>query len=435
VTFTRHFLSRSAARVLLAAATLPAAPCGAQDTGPEYLESAPEQDPLSNGFVLFKLPFERKRENLLHLRTFYQDRTLDGADDREDWAGGGWAGVVGSYWDSSIKLAATAYTSQKLYADDDKQDTGSLQDGHQGYSVLGEVYGSLTLDKLALQAGRYAVNLPYINMHDIRMTPQTFQAAHAVYEPSDGWAVGGGVVTHIKARTRDGFDSLYKSAGLEGDEDVYVAASVYQKEPGTLAGLYAMHAPEYLNGAYLELSKRFWLNEQKYIQLSGQYTRMESTGDELDGNFTVNHYGARITWKDGWYSGSLAYTDYPEQDRLRSPWGGVPGYTSVLINDFNRPEESAWLLGGTVDFDNLGARGLAINAKAVFGDTPDCGNTGSPDRDEYNLNVNYKPPLPKLAGLLLQLRFGWVELDETCGGEDVEDFTEVRFVTNYAFDF
>ena len=162
---------------------------------------------------------------------------------------------------------------------------------------------------------------------------------------------------------------------------------------------------------------------------------MKSIGDELGGNFTVKHYGARVTWKNGWYSGSLAYTDYPEEHRLRSPWGGIPGYTSVLINDFDRAEESAWLLGGTVEFDSLGVHGLSINAKGIFGDTPDCGTTASPDQDEYNLNFNYKPPLPKLAGLLLQLRFGRVEQDDTCVGGDAVDVSEVRFVTNYAFEF
>lgn len=405
------------------------------DTGPEYLVNEKEQDPLKHAFMLLKLPYKLDRENLLHVRTFYQDRTYDGAADREDWAGGGWLSAVGSYWDSSIKLAATGYTSQKLYADDDKEDTGALQPGHNSYSVLGEVYGSLTLDKLALQAGRYAINLPYVNKDDIRMTPQTFQAAHAAYQLSDAWTAAAGVVTHIKARTQTGFDSLYKSAGLDGDENLYVAGAVHQAEPGTLAGLYALRAPDYLNGVYVELSKRFWLEEKKYIQLSGQYTRQESTGDELDGNFTVDHYGARVTWKDDWYSGSLAYTDYPQKDRLRSPWGGVPGYTSVLVNDFDRAEESAWLLGGTVDVDTLGIRGLTINAKAIFGDTPDCGATASPDQDEYNLNFNYKPPLPKFAGLLLQLRFGWVEREDTCQGGDAVDVTEVRFVTNYEFNF
>jgi hypothetical protein len=106
-----------------------------------------------------------------------------------------------------------------------------------------------------------------------------------------------------------------------------------------------------------------------------------------------------------------------------------------MINDFDRPEETAILLGGTVDLDSLGGQGLSINAKAIYGDTPDCGRSASPDTDEYNLNFAYRPPLKKLEGLLLQLRFGWVNRNDTCRASDAVDVTEVRFVANFPFEF
>jgi hypothetical protein len=46
-----------------------------------------------------------------------------------------------------------------------------------------------------------------------------------------------------------------------------------------------------------------------------------------------------------------------------------------------------------------------------------------------------RPSLPRLAGLLLQLRFGRVQSDDTCLGGDAVDITEVRFATNYEFHF
>ena len=70
---------------------------------------------------------------------------------------------MGSYWDAKLKLAVTGYTSKKLYGSGDKGDIGALQSGHHGYSVLGEAYASLTLGDLALQGGRYAVNLPSVD--------------------------------------------------------------------------------------------------------------------------------------------------------------------------------------------------------------------------------------------------------------------------------
>jgi|GEM_PF-3294794 len=405
------------------------------NTGPEYLEDDKEQNPLHSGFVLFKLPFIENRINHVHLRSFYQNRDFDASSDHEDLAGGGELNVVGSYWASRIKLALTGYSSQKLFADDSKTDTGALQSGHQSYSALGEAYGSLTLDNLAIQAGRYAVNLPYVNKSDIRMIPQTFQGAHAVYTVSHAWTVGGGVLSDIKARTRTGFDSMYEKAGLNEDESVYIAGALYEKDSGTGLGLYTFHAPDFHDGVYVELNERFLLSLDNYIQLSGQYTRQESVGDELGGNFTVDHYGARLTWEKSWYSTSIAFTDYPEEDRILSPWGSIPGYTSIMINDFDRQQESAWLLGGSVDLARIGASGFSANTKYVVGDTPDCGLNASPDRDEMNLNLKYAPPMTTLAGLILELRFGWAWEAETCADDDDEDITEIRFVTNYSLDF
>lgn len=39
------------------------------------------------------------------------------------------------------------------------------------------------------------------------------------------------------------------------------------------------------------------------------------------------------------------------------------------------------------------------------------------------------------GGLALMQRFGWVEFDEDCTGDDGVDAAEFRFVTNYSFSF
>ena len=300
--------------------------------------------------------------------------------------------------------------------------------------MLGELYTSLNTEHVAVQAGRYLVNMPYINASDTRMTPNTFQGAQLVAKVSPELSVGGGILTDIKRKTSTDFESLYKAAGLPGDEDVKILAALYENDSGTTAGVYYMHAPEFIDGAYLEASQRFSLGDDRYIQLSGQYTWQEPVGEEFAGNIDAKHYGLRATWKRDWYSGSLAWTDYPEENLIRSPWGSIPGYTSVMIKDFNRPEEQAWLLGGTVDLSNWGVRGFKVNAKYTEGDTPDCGKSASPDQSEWDLNLNYTPAPPNLAGLNLRLRLGWVDQDDTCGRRDGVDIADARFILNYAFD-
>ncbi len=411
------------------------AQAGVTDTGPEYLENEPTRDPLGTGFRLLKLPFEEQRDNQLHVRSFYQNRVFDVLPDREDWALGGSLGAVGRYWDKRIALAVTGYTSQKLYGPDDKADTGALQRGHEGYSVLGEAYASLTLGDLAVQAGRYAVNLPYINKADIRMTPQTFQGGQFAYRASDKLTLGAGILTDIKPRNSDEFISMYERAGIDGDENVSLGGAVYQDGAGNLLGIYGLHAPDFLNGGYAEASKRFELGSGRFVQLSGQYTYQVSSGDELGGEFTVAQLGGRLTWRHEWISGSIAYTDYPRRDPLRSPWGSVAGYTSVMIKDFKRPEETAWLLGTTLDLAPWGVPWLKVNAKGVWGNTPDCGRTASPDQNEFDLNFTVSPPSGRLSGLVTQLRLARVQQDDSCRGGDADDISEVRVVLRYDLAF
>lgn len=92
-------------------------------------------------------------------------------------------------------------------------------------------------------------------------------------------------------------------------------------------------------------------------------------------------------------------------------------------------------MGGTVDLSCWGAPGFKVNAKYTEGNTPDCGKSASPDQSEWDLNLDYAPANPSLAGLNLRLRLGWVDQDETCGRRDGVDIADVRFILNHAFDF
>lgn len=404
---------------------------GFADTGPEYLEFKEDQDPLSAAFLQYKLPFVEERHNILHLRSYYLDRAVDGERDREDWAGGGWFTVVSDLWEDRIKLGATAFTSQKIYADPDKGDTGLLQPGHNSYSGLGEIYASLVLDSFVLQAGRYSLSLPYINEADTRMIPQTFEGFSGIVKVNNDWSIVSGMLTQIKSRTSSGFDPLYDRAGLDGDENISGAGTIYQPEEGTLAGLYYFNAPDFMNNTYVELSKRYSFDDSGYIQVGAQYTRQEAIGKELGGNFDVDHYGAKLSWKIPEVSFSAAWTYYSNTELLRRPWGSIPGYTSVMVKDFARPGEKAWLVGSTLYFDRWGLPGLDINAKHIRGDTPDCGKNASPDQNETDVTVQYKSVAPVLKGFSLRVRNAWIRQSSSCGEIQPRDFVDFRIILNY----
>jgi hypothetical protein len=65
------------------------------------------------------------------------------------------------------------------------------------------------------------------------------------------------------------------------------------------------------------------------------------------------------------------------------------GYASVIIEDFNRADEDAWLVGLSWNARRLGLEDLTLFAKYVEGNTPDSGRIASPDQRVFDITVDY----------------------------------------------
>ena len=115
------------------AASVPSRP---RTPPPEELQLEPEQ--------VEKLPaFIRDTDLNLHFRTFYFDRINPDDSVNEAWAIGGWLEYrSGWLWDT-LAMGAVGYTSQPLYAPNDKDGTTLLAAGQGGITVLGQAYGQL----------------------------------------------------------------------------------------------------------------------------------------------------------------------------------------------------------------------------------------------------------------------------------------------------
>ena len=95
------------------------------------------------------------------LRSMYMNRNTFSGAENEAWAIGGWAGLKTGYFLDRFALAATAYTSQPLYAPADKDGTQLLEPGQAEYSVLGELYADIRItDDLNLYGGRKGYDTP-----------------------------------------------------------------------------------------------------------------------------------------------------------------------------------------------------------------------------------------------------------------------------------
>src|SRR5438552_5868671 len=139
--------------------------------------------PLDESFDFRQWRLEKRRQALkdtkfeFNLRSFYLDRSDFSGAEKQAWAIGGWLGVKTGYFLDHIAFGATVYTSNPIYAPDDRDGTLLLAPGQNGYTVLGEFYAELRIVKdVGITVGAKGYDTPFINRNDVRMTPNTFEA-------------------------------------------------------------------------------------------------------------------------------------------------------------------------------------------------------------------------------------------------------------------
>src|SRR6266516_3530000 len=227
--------------------------------------------PLDESFEFRQWRLERRRQTLkdtkfeFNLRSYYFDRSDFNGAEKQAWAIGGWLGVKTGYFLDHIAFGATVYTSNPIYAPDDRDGTLLLAPGQNGYTVLGEFYAELRIVKdVGITVGAKGYDTPFINRNDTRMTPNTFEAIvlqgrtefgtsssdAAVTDDGIGLSKDGkevavptptpaqdvaaikyglGYFYKIKERNDSEFVSMSEDAGADVERGVWAAGALYEK--------------------------------------------------------------------------------------------------------------------------------------------------------------------------------------------------------------
>ncbi|MGQ0578254.1 MAG: OprD family outer membrane porin [Betaproteobacteria bacterium] len=381
-----------------------------------------------------KFPFFDDSKISAQLRTFYFNRDKYDDSNSEAWALGGSLSYQSGYLADVFRAGAVAYTSQPLYAPDDRDGTLLLTPGQEGYTVLGQIYGEFKFtDRLAGAFGRKEYNTPYINKNDTRMTPNTFEGV-SLYGKSGGkdgapeWRYGGGYITKIKERNSDEFVSMSVDAGASVERGVYVAGANYLKKEFTI-GAANYYSDDIINIFYTEAKYVPSLSEGTKLKLAAQFSDQQSTGDDLltGTAFSTHQWGVKADLDLGAALLTLAYTDTADGATMRNPWSGYPGYTSVQVQDFFRAGESAVMLKAAYDFSRHGLKGTSAYALWVHGSGVEA---PAYNEDEVDLNLQWVPDKGgSLRGMSFRLRYA--NVSQRGGGDpEINDF---RFIVNYDF--
>src|SRR3954454_14140879 len=138
---------------------------------------------LDQAFDWRQWQLEQRREAfkdttfLVNFRTFYFDRSDFTGAEKQAVAIGGWAGVRTGYFLDHIAFGATVYTTNPVYAPDDRDGTSLLEEGQNGFTVLGEFYADIRIVKdVGITVGARGFDTPFISRNDNRMLPNTFEA-------------------------------------------------------------------------------------------------------------------------------------------------------------------------------------------------------------------------------------------------------------------
>jgi len=383
-------------------------------------------------------PFLRDTKLDVNLRSYYFYRDKFDNSKSEAWALGGSLSYKSGYLFDHFGVGAAVYTSQPLYAPEDRGGSLLLKSGQDGYTVLGQLYGEIKIvENVFIDLYRKEYNTPYLNKNDNRMTPNTFEGytlvgKHGGKDGAPELRYGGGYITKIKPRDDDTFISMSEAAGTKKvDRGVALAGLNYSTKEFAL-GAIDYYSEDIINIFYTEGRYTLPLPDKFGVLFAAQFTEQRSTSDNyLTGSsFCTHQTGLKGEASYGGAVLSLAYTNAAQGANMRSPWSSYPGYTSAQVQDFNRAGEEAFMVKGSYDFSRLGIEGVTFYALWIHGwNAVDPITKASVyDQDEYDFDLQWRPK-GGLKGLWFRLRYAHVDQRDG-GNSSIDDF---RVIVNYDF--
>ncbi|MCZ6659130.1 MAG: OprD family outer membrane porin [Gammaproteobacteria bacterium] len=381
-----------------------------------------------------KPEFWRDAKLSFDLRNYLFERRNASDNKPEAYVVGGQLTFESGWW-NNLGISASYYNSTEI--DADGPNTALLAPGQENINVLGEAnlryrFTDTFLEGSVVKLYRQTLNLPFINKHDIRQVP----AAHEAYTISRtdsqlDYIVGH--VTKFKDYDSDDFVDMAEAAGaVDSDEGVSIAGARYNVGESVTFGAANYYGWDTFNTFFAEGTYHTALAENLDLRLSGQFTHQRSVGDELVSEFDTRQFAAKaaVGWRGSVITVAGSIVD--DEAGIRKPWGGSPSYLSIQRLDFDRANEKSLLLGlsyNTNFFSSLGLSSYINIARGWDAEDPITG-FDLPDRTEYDITVDYKPPAGFLEGLWVRMRYNYIDIEDD--GEKVHDF---RLIINYTIPF
>ncbi len=265
------------------------------------------------------------------------------------------------------------------------------------------------------------------------MVPNTFEAIAVGNASRQGFAYVVGYVDKIKRKNDDDFIPMSEAAGVtNGNDGVLMAGGRYIFTDGTEIAAINQQISDVFNTLFAKVERSFKLAEAQSLKAFLQYTDQRSVGDDLIGEFDTDLLSGKVEYTAGRATLRLGASTTGSEKGIQKPYGNPANYLSVIVEDFDRSDEDAWMIGGNYNFQRLGPGEFSMFANIVKGDTPDAGPTASTDQTEYDLTADYRINEGPATNLWVRLRAAYINQDEAVAGGD--DFFDFRIIVNWSFD-
>ncbi|MDD2265293.1 OprD family outer membrane porin [Sulfuricurvum sp.] len=266
---------------------------------------------------------------------------------------------------NGVKAGFAAYLSQKLpfvTGNNEKANGDLFAADAKSYLYLGEAYLDYTTEEFALRIGRQQINTPLADTDDIRMHPNTFEAAMASYKGFEGTILVGGYITRFAGYDSGNDISKFKKLdGVESKGAAIVGATNESIENLALQGWY-YKIDHVANVFYTDAGYGIVLNESAGVELAGQFGHFsEENNSGIEGNV----YGIGATLNVGMMALGATYnkTFNDTGKAVSNGFGGGQYYTSMEETTIDGFEDArAYQLTTELDMGAIGIEGLKLAA-------------------------------------------------------------------------
>ena len=362
----------------------------------------------------------------LNLRSYGLGNESDGALDQHTWTTGGRIAITFPAWHDWLSMGGAGYASFPVGDIATPNLTRLVSPDGRRLLVAGESYVDARHGNFNLRLFRQLLDAPYLNSQDNRMVPNVFEGYTLLYRTEKLYG-GVGYVPKMKTRDSENYVSMAEAAGAHGSQSGVLAGGVRWQPNQWLSGsAFALYSADVFSIAYVAGEFDVPLTPQTDLRVSAQFTSENSVGEQRIGAFDGQTIGVKAALGYRGAVFTLGGTRTGTGADIRSPFGQRPSYLSMMLFDFDRADEDAWLAGVSYRLDALAlpSWSFVVNHVAGKGARDPISHVSVSDRRETDVTIDFRPQQGELDGLWLRLRYA----DATDGARNLAQW---RLTLNY----